>query len=183
MTNETPAAEVGEHPCVNHPRTSTVVACGKCGAYICPRCMVFTPVGVRCRPCAQLRKAPQFQVDLTRFVAATVVAIAASAACWWFTLQQTFFAWVLSIALGLIVGEMVTRITRRRANRALQFAVGASIVAGYLVARGFLLEQAPLVVGFVHVPHNFVATLFDIPVFSFFLLVLAIIFAVTRIMR
>ena len=183
MTTETSPEETEEHPCVNHPRVSTVVACGKCGAYLCPRCMVFTPVGVRCKPCAQLRRAPQFQVAWPNFAAAVAAATILATACWWFTLQQTFFAWILSIAIGLIVGEAVSRITRRRANRPLQIAVGASIFAGYLVARAILLKQAPLAVGYLHTPADFAAAVFNIPVFSIFLLVLAIIFAVTRVMR
>jgi membrane associated rhomboid family serine protease len=38
--------------CYRHPRTETAVACSTCGRPICPDCMVFVPVGIKCPECA-----------------------------------------------------------------------------------------------------------------------------------
>ncbi len=37
--------------CARHNR-ETVVSCGRCDAPVCPRCMVYTDVRIRCRQCA-----------------------------------------------------------------------------------------------------------------------------------
>lgn len=39
--------------CKRHPAIETGLKCGRCGTPICPRCMVYTPVGVRCPDCAR----------------------------------------------------------------------------------------------------------------------------------
>ena len=49
--------------CATHPNVETNLRCGKCGKPICPKCMVQTPVGTRCRECARLNKAPTFRVS------------------------------------------------------------------------------------------------------------------------
>ena len=40
--------------CGNHTEAETSLKCGKCGKLICPKCMVQTPVGSRCKDCARL---------------------------------------------------------------------------------------------------------------------------------
>ncbi|MDQ3875420.1 MAG: rhomboid family intramembrane serine protease, partial [Actinomycetota bacterium] len=34
--------------CYRHPDRETGVSCSECGRGICPDCMVFGPVGIRC---------------------------------------------------------------------------------------------------------------------------------------
>ena len=34
--------------CYRHPDRETGVSCSECGRGICPECMVFAPVGIRC---------------------------------------------------------------------------------------------------------------------------------------
>src|SRR3990172_6616418 len=42
-------AAVDEAPrCYRHPDRETYVSCSECGRPICPDCMVFAPVGIRC---------------------------------------------------------------------------------------------------------------------------------------
>ena len=38
--------------CYRHPRNETAVTCSNCGRPICPECMVFAPVGIKCPECA-----------------------------------------------------------------------------------------------------------------------------------
>lgn len=38
--------------CARHPKTETLLRCGRCGTPICPRCMVQSGVGIRCPDCA-----------------------------------------------------------------------------------------------------------------------------------
>lgn len=37
-----------ERPCYRHPDRLTAVSCSDCGRPICPDCMVFAPVGIKC---------------------------------------------------------------------------------------------------------------------------------------
>jgi hypothetical protein len=39
--------------CAFHPGVETEVRCGECERYICPKDMVETPVGYKCRECAR----------------------------------------------------------------------------------------------------------------------------------
>jgi membrane associated rhomboid family serine protease len=38
--------------CYRHPRNETAVTCSSCGRPICPECMVFAAVGIKCPECA-----------------------------------------------------------------------------------------------------------------------------------
>jgi hypothetical protein len=66
--------------CAAHPKTETYLRCGKCEKPICPRCMIQTPVGARCRQCAGLRRLPMFDVRPLDLVKGFLSAVAASAA-------------------------------------------------------------------------------------------------------
>lgn len=49
-----PAEATGEVMyCYRHPKVVTVVRCGKCERPICPKCMVMSAAGQRCRDCAR----------------------------------------------------------------------------------------------------------------------------------
>ena len=49
--------------CAEHPDVETGLRCGKCDKPICPKCMVETPVGARCRECARVNKLPTYDVS------------------------------------------------------------------------------------------------------------------------
>ena len=49
--------------CAAHPDTETGLSCGRCDTPICPRCLVETPVGARCRKCANVRRLPTYSVS------------------------------------------------------------------------------------------------------------------------
>src|SRR5436190_24115032 len=45
----------GAYYCYRHKKEVTRVRCGRCETPLCPRCMVFSPAGVRCRDCSRNR--------------------------------------------------------------------------------------------------------------------------------
>lgn len=116
--------------CVNHPRTETSLRCGKCGDLICTRCVVQTPVGGRCRSCAQLRRLPQFEVTLLVLLRASLAGLAASVVLWTILAYVPYLRFFLSIVVGLGVGEVVSRLAKRRSNIVLQVAAVADVVLG-----------------------------------------------------
>lgn len=174
--------EVDEQPCTNHPSTLTVVCCGKCGVHICPRCMVFAPVGVRCRGCAQLRRPAQFDVPASRLAAAGGASLAVAFVAWLIALQVFFFAWLMAIGLGLAVGEVASRVAKRRVSRSLEVAVGGAIVLAFLLGRWVQFLSHPGVgLGHTRDVLNAIAGTSD--PFALIMVVLAVIFAVARLRR
>jgi hypothetical protein len=59
------AQEPQSEHCPRDPEVETNLRCGKCGSFICPRCLVQTPVGARCPDCAKLKKNPAFDPSRT----------------------------------------------------------------------------------------------------------------------
>ena len=132
--------------CATHPDVETELACGKCGKAICPRCLIHSPVGARCRECANIRRLPQYNLSTTTYVRAASAAAAVGAATgfvWFLFNSLTFSLGIFAIALfgiaiGYAVGEGVALATNRRAGTPLQVIAVAGVVLAYLV-RGALL--------------------------------------------
>ena len=123
--------------CAAHPNIETELACSRCGKAICPRCMVHTPVGARCRECANVRRIPTYNIGAETFVraggAALVTGVAIGVAWWWFspyTLLYIFFGVPVGLAIGYAIGESVSLSTNRKIGPPLQ----AIAVAGVLIA-------------------------------------------------
>jgi hypothetical protein len=120
--------------CVNHPSKESFLRCGKCGDFICPRCTVQTPVGARCRQCAQLRRLPQYDVGAVLILRSGLAGLAASVIVWWLISFLPYLRFFLSILVGVVVGEVVSRLARRRVSRPLEVVVVADAVLGLLLA-------------------------------------------------
>jgi hypothetical protein len=107
--------------CATHPDVETTLRCGKCGKPICPKCMVTTPVGARCRDCARLYKLPTFRVYGIHYVraagAALVTAIIVGIAWGFLRLYTGWFGPILNIAVGYGAGFIISWVTERSVNR------------------------------------------------------------------
>lgn len=134
----------GEQPgrCVHHPRRETVLRCGKCGDYICPQCTVQTPVGARCRSCAQLKRLPQYDVGLLLMLRSGLAGLVTSTLVWLLISFMPFLRFFLSILVGVAVGEAVSRLARRRVSRSLEVVAVVDVVLGLLLAEGIRLQDA-----------------------------------------
>ena len=127
--------------CAAHPKTETYLRCGKCEKPICPRCMVHTPVGARCRSCAGLRRLPMFDVrplDLVRgFVSAVVASAAGGLALMYLSAMPGvgFFGFILMALLGYGVGEAASAAARRRRSRTLGWATVVALPLGLVLGR------------------------------------------------
>lgn len=128
--------------CSFHPDVETALACGKCGRYICPRCMIQTPVGSRCPSCAQVTKLPTFNVQPTYYLRAALAGglVAVSGGIVWgylLKLGVPFLPWLLAIGMGYLVGEAISLSVNRKRGRGLAITAGLSIVLAIIVS-GFL---------------------------------------------
>lgn len=122
----------GIYRCSTHPDVETGLACGTCGKYICPRCMIQTPVGARCGDCARVTRHPTFDVTpsyyLRASVAGGVVGVVAGVVWGWGSLLGIpFLPWLLAIGTGYAVGEVISMVSNRKRGSGLAVVAGVSL--------------------------------------------------------
>ncbi len=130
--------------CATHPDTETELGCSRCGKPICARCLVHTPVGARCRECANVRRIPTYNMARATFVRAGAAALAAGIALgivWAIFNPVTyfFFGAVAGLAVGYGAGELISLATNRKAGPPLQAIAVSAVVLAYLVRTSSLL--------------------------------------------
>jgi len=137
--------------CATHPNVETELTCGRCDKPICPRCLVQTPVGARCRQCAGVRRLPTFEVSpayAARGLAASLVAGAVVGAVWAGLLSNNlgfvgFFVFFVALGIGYAVGETVSWATNRKRGPTLQGIAVVGVVEAYLIRN--LLEGTAVI--------------------------------------
>lgn len=127
--------------CAKHPKVETNLSCGKCGKPICPKCMIQTPVGIRCAECAKLKSLPTYQISSGYYLRAIGVGIGIAIGCgvaWWaLNLILPFFFLRLFIAAGAgyAIGEVIgLSVNRKRGT-------GLAIVSGFCAALCFAIAN------------------------------------------
>lgn len=133
--------------CPRNRGVETNLRCGKCGEFICPRCLVQTPVGARCPDCARLKKNPAFDPSRQEVGVAVAAGLAVAGAVGAITgaaVVGTYRAlgyngYLIVALLGLIgagwlVGETVYRVARYKRSRGLMYAAGMCAFAAYIAA-------------------------------------------------
>ncbi len=117
--------------CSHHPRVLTAVRCSKCDTPICPRCMIQTPVGARCRECAQLRRLPQFEVGPWLVLRAAAGGLVVSLVAWLLVSGVPYLRFFLAILVGVAVGEVMSRLSNRRTSIILDIAAVSDILLSF----------------------------------------------------
>lgn len=123
-----------EMRCARHPQETTSLTCSRCGKPVCVRCMVYTPVGIRCRECATERRSGIFAPsgrDLLRASGAAVVAAAVVGTAW--GLFPAYAFW-LALVLGFGGGEAVSRAANRKRGVELKAVAGVMVVGAFVLA-------------------------------------------------
>lgn len=114
--------------CPRDPGTETALRCSRCDTPICPKCLIQTPVGARCRDCARLSKNPIYTLTTQgklRAGGAALIGGVAMGLIWGLVLYQFSFG-LFSIFLGIGLGWAFTK--------AMDFATGRKrgpMVAGF----------------------------------------------------
>ena len=117
--------------CARHPKVETVLRCASCGTPICPRCMVTTPVGMKCRQCALgamsvLYQPSPVQMALVLLVSAAVGAVAG----WAVEFSIGFLTLFLAIAYGAFAGETILRVCGRKRGLRVEIPAALGMVLG-----------------------------------------------------
>ena len=100
--------------------------------------MVHTPVGARCRECANVRRIPTYNTSSTVMLRAAGSAVGAGIAAgiaWWLfnPLSYVFYGVIAGLAIGYAIGELVSLGTNRRAGPPLQAIAVGGVVLAYAV--------------------------------------------------
>ena len=104
-----------EQPCANHPGRTTMVTCSACGKPLCPDCMVFSAVGIKCRECAKMPRSALVTLKGGRLLRAVAAGLAAGTAvgfAYYYILAAIgffFFFFFVAAGIGYLVGEAVFR--------------------------------------------------------------------------
>ncbi|MBI4329017.1 MAG: B-box zinc finger protein [Chloroflexi bacterium] len=126
--------------CRRHPAERTYIRCGKCEEPVCPRCMVHTPVGVRCPNCVTYVKDPIYDVRTTVILKAALVGagLALLGGVAWGLIQLLlpflFVRLLLAGVLGYAMGTVVGASANRKRGAALQAIAGGSVLGAFLLA-------------------------------------------------
>lgn len=162
--------------CSRHPRVETNLRCASCGTPICPKCLVQTLVGMKCRECGMQRGGTLFSIKPHRALAAGASAIALGAVA---GLGVDLLGWLIllvAVAYGTFAGEMIVRASGRKRGKKLELIAGLGMVMGALGGR-IVVAALPPSLGVGHVLLDLVLPT-PIPIAS---LVIAIASAVGRI--
>jgi hypothetical protein len=130
----------GSFKCAAHPNVETNLRCGKCGTPICPKCMVQTPVGARCRKCAGVYKLPTYRISGIYYLRASVVALVLAVVIgiiWGLVLSGIstyFFSLIVALGIGWVIGELVSRAVNRKRGPWLAVIGGMAVVLCYAAA-------------------------------------------------
>ena len=124
--------------CATHPEVETNLTCGRCGTPICPKCLVQTPVGARCRKCAGLRRLPTYEIAPQQYLKAVGVglglAIVLGIAWGWLWEHVWFFNFLLAAGVGYAIGELISLSVNRRRGVGLQVIGGLCVALSYIVS-------------------------------------------------
>jgi hypothetical protein len=129
--------------CATHPDVETNLRCGKCGKLICPKCMVTTPVGARCRECAKLYVLPTYRISAVYYLRAVAAALGTAVVIgvvWGFILFYTGgFGPILSLVVGYGAGLAIAWLTGLVVNR--KRGVWLSVIGALAVVLCFGLVE------------------------------------------
>lgn len=132
----------GETYCARHPQVVTYLRCGRCETPICPRCLIQTPVGARCRECANVTRLPTFDVTpvfFARGFAAAMVAGVVVGAIWGSIKGPVGFGFLFAVILGFAAGWAISESVSLATNR--KRGLGLQICAVGGMGLAFLLQD------------------------------------------
>ena len=159
--------------CATHPDVETNLRCGKCDKPICPKCLVQTPVGARCRDCARLRRIPTYNITPLQYTKAVAVALVLSIVTGivWSRLRSwlsfLYLDFLLALVIGYTIGELVSLSINKRRGTKLQVLAGLAVVLSYITSRSDLVNGS-------------IKIFVDFNVWSLFALFVGVVVAINR---
>ncbi len=129
--------------CVNHPETTTRLACSNCGAPICARCVRPSAVGQRCPECAKPAKGVRARGKPVHYARAVGAGSAFALVGGLVVSMIGFGSLILSGVVGFGVGRVVVWGTRGQTQPPFP-AVSVSVAVGGLLVAFLLTYGTPV---------------------------------------
>lgn len=127
--------------CARHPKQETAISCASCGTPICPKCMVVTPVGMKCPACGRNANSALFAVKPERLLIAGILSIIAG--CIAAVISSLgFFVLFLSLPFGYYAGDIILKSAGMKRGWKIEVTAAVGIIIGGL---GFKLLPGILV--------------------------------------
>jgi hypothetical protein len=144
--------------CVNHPQIETSLRCSRCNKPVCPKCVVATPTGYKCKECIRGQQkifdtAQWSDYPLTFFVAGILSFLGSLLASY-----LGFFVLLIAPLAGGVIAEIIRFISQKRRSRqlfqitAIATALGSLPLLGFMVIEvlaPFLLRQSGNLLSFL----------------------------------
>ncbi len=124
--------------CPRNPGVRTALRCQRCDTPICPKCLVQTPVGAKCRDCAKIMKSPIYTLNSLQFAKAAGVALVGGVITGliWAAILFPFTVGFLSIFVGAGLGYLFTRLLEWATGHKRGTMMVCLAAAGILIAWG-----------------------------------------------
>ena len=134
--------------CARDPEVQTALRCSRCETPICPKCMVQTPVGARCKACAQIARSPVYTMTTSLMIRAGVAAVIGGTVMgviWGLVARQLAFTpGIFSMLfLGIALGWIFTRMMEFATGRKRGPVVAGFGMAGIAIAWGLQFLIVP----------------------------------------
>lgn len=133
--------------CERHPQIETNITCANCGRPICPKCMVYTPVGVKCPDCARQRGRAVAGAKPIYYVRAAAAGLGAGVVGGLLLGELVrlvpFGGLLLVIFLGMGIGEVVSQAGRRNTGPPFQAIAAVSATVAFFLA-GYFVVISPI---------------------------------------
>ena len=124
--------------CATDPQVETALRCGRCDTPICPRCLIMTPVGARCRGCARLRSNPIYEVGPLYYLKATGAGLAVALICGFVVPFIPFFGLFGLMLLGWFTGSAVSAASNYKRGTGLAVVAAVTTLVGAVGAPAIL---------------------------------------------
>lgn len=129
--------------CPRHPKVETNLRCASCGVPICPKCLIQTPVGMKCRECGTQRGGALFTPSLGNAASASVTGLLFGAVAGWGVAFLGFFTLFLAVAYGTFAGEMILRAAGRKRGVKMELIAGIALAVGAIGGRMIVAAIPP----------------------------------------
>ena len=125
--------------CAFHPSVETNIRCAECDRYMCPKDMVLTPVGYKCRECAKPARGQLVHMRPKQLAGAVGAAAAAGVLGGLLLGQMPFRFFFVTLFFGALVAEAVRRASGgHRGTAAAAIAAVGAVLGGLVGGVGML---------------------------------------------
>lgn len=132
----------GARYCMRHPTVATRVSCATCNRPLCPKCMIYTPVGIKCKDCAQMRRPVQYTITPGLYARVIPGAVLVSLAIGWLLSYVPYLGFIGGLIVGVAISAALKRISGYKQGREMEIIACASVALAVVSSSVFYVARA-----------------------------------------